>query len=283
MSQNFACLVINLDGSDDRLRAISAALGRAGVAFDRLPAVDGRARPSDAFPDYDGDRAMRPMGRGLMGGEIGCYLSHLAAARAFLDTGAPYGLVLEDDAAPVSDLCRVVARTVDFLDAADPAWRIVNLGAADPAWRIVNLGNKRKFKLSTPCLEIESGSVSYRLERAYYFPLTTGAILWSRPGADEFVTNHDRIFASVDYFFRHWITRAGGGYAFAPQSRPVPQNKSFQSQICSSQRNRNMLKKMFHFHKRWRMWKELIIALRHNLTAPRLPGATHDERNPSFR
>jgi len=83
MPQDFTCLVINLDGSDDRLRAVSAALGWASIDFDRLPATDGRALGLDTIDGYDDDRAIRYMGRGLVGGEVGCYLSHLAAARAF--------------------------------------------------------------------------------------------------------------------------------------------------------------------------------------------------------
>jgi len=281
MPQNFACLVINLDGSDDRLRVVSASLGRAGIAFDRLPAVDGRTRQPDAFPDYDGDRAMRHMGCGLVGGEVGCYLSHLAAARAFLDTGLPYGLVLEDDAASVPDLRRIVVRTIDFLDAADPAWRIVNLG-------------NEKLKLSTPCLEIEAGGATYILERAFHFPWLASAILWSRRGAGEFVVDHDRIFAPVDVFFRHWITRVGGGYAFAPQLRPVPTNpfpscidgevnfprirtkthpnpvSIFRKLLEMYRRECRPSSRVFVWRKQFRLAMEHIIALHRKMTAPPL-------------
>jgi len=268
--QNFHCLVVNLDGSDDRWRAVSAALGRADVAFERLPAVDGRARSPEAFPDYDGVRAMRHMGRGLVGGEVGCYLSHLAAARAFLDTGAPHGLILEDDAAPSPELRRIVARTADFLDAADPAWRIVNLG-------------NRHLKLSTPCFEIEADGATYILERAFSFPSSTVAIMWSRRGAGEFVANHDRIFAPVDFFFCHWITRAGGGYAFAPQSQPVPYDKLFQSEIDGSYDVDNVRAVgaantehmvSIHPYSIWFEWRrkamETLVALHRKLTAPSL-------------
>ena len=39
-------LVINLDRSPDRLVAMGASLGRLGISFTRVPAVDGRALPS---------------------------------------------------------------------------------------------------------------------------------------------------------------------------------------------------------------------------------------------
>jgi len=280
MPQNFACLAVNLDGSDDRWRAVSAALARAGIAFDRLPAIDGRARPPDAFPDYDGARAMRHMGRGLVGGEVGCYLSHLAAARAFLDTGAPHGLVLEDDAAPVPELRQIVERTTDFLDAADPAWRIVNLG---------HTRQLRRLRISTPVLKIKDGGQwMYSLERAFWFPIGACGILWSRRGAGEFVAGHERIFAPVDNFLRHWITRAGGGYAFAPQTHPVQHNVSFQSCIdgtnfnvddardigTANQRRERMVPR--HPCYIWWKWRsravDSIIALHRKLTAPPLRG-----------
>ncbi|WP_366525747.1 glycosyltransferase family 25 protein, partial [Planktotalea sp.] len=40
------------------------------------------------------------MGRDVNGGEIGCYFSHIRALENFLETGAPYGFVLEDDMLP---------------------------------------------------------------------------------------------------------------------------------------------------------------------------------------
>jgi len=279
MPQNFACLVINLDGSDDRWRAVSAALERAGIAFDRLPAVDGRARSPDAFPDYDGIRAMRHMGRGLVGGEVGCYLSHLAAARAFLDTGAPHGLILEDDAAPVPELRRIVERTTDFLDAADPTWRIVNLGHNRQFNRLI------RFRIFTPVLKIKVGGRRMcSLERAFWFPIGACGILWSRRGAGEFVAGHDRISAPVDNFLRHWITRAGGGYAFAPRTHPVQHNVSFQSCIdgptfkvdyardigTANQRRERMVPRHPHYIRlKWRSRAaDSIIALRRKMTTP---------------
>jgi len=47
-------------------------------------------------------------------GEFGCYHSHLGMWRAFLETGAPVALVLEDD----------YVFHPDFLDAIDLALQI---------------------------------------------------------------------------------------------------------------------------------------------------------------
>src|SRR6056297_1087658 len=102
--QDFLCLLINLDGSDDRLETASRALRAADIEFTRLSAFDGRALDMSSFAAYDATAARHYMGRELVGGEIGCYMSHLAAAQAFLDTDAEACLVLEDDIAPPPDL-----------------------------------------------------------------------------------------------------------------------------------------------------------------------------------
>ena len=92
-----ATFLINLDGSDDRLAGATALLNGIGLPFERLAAFDGRGIPADRLPDYDPQECRRRFGRHLSGGEVGCYQSHLAAARRFLASDARFGLVLEDD------------------------------------------------------------------------------------------------------------------------------------------------------------------------------------------
>jgi len=204
--QGFACYVINLDGSTERLAGIRARLDATAIRYERQSAVDGRAFGAGDVPEYDEAAALRYMGRKLVGGELGCYLSHLKTAQRFLQTEADACLVLEDDAVPVADLDKLVRETC------------AQLRARDPDWRIVNLGNPRQ-KITREVAQITVTNQPYSLARAYYFPMTTSAILWSRKGAAEFVAEHRTIFAPVDNYLRHWITRAGGGYAFEP--RPV--------------------------------------------------------------
>ena len=84
LQQSFLCLVINLDGSNDRWQSVSAQLNCADISFERLAAADGRIEPPKNVTDYDANGAKRYMGRALVGGEIGCYHSHLAAAKRSL-------------------------------------------------------------------------------------------------------------------------------------------------------------------------------------------------------
>ncbi|MCJ8052586.1 glycosyltransferase family 25 protein [Shinella curvata] len=195
--------VINLDGSDARLAGLRTKLEAFGIDFERVAAVDGRAYDLASLPDYDLAAAKRFMGRGLVGGEIGCYYSHLKAARTFLQSDARHALVLEDDAEP---LCNVL----ELLEAALP-----DIDALDPDWLLLNVGNNR-LKLGTAIEEYPVGSMTFELVAAHYFPMTTNAIVWSREGARRFVTEHATIFAPVDNFFRYWLTREGHGYSFRP-------------------------------------------------------------------
>ncbi|RDD72509.1 glycosyltransferase family 25 protein [Paracoccus versutus] len=207
--------LINLDGSDERLRSASRQLDEAGVGFERVPAFDGRALRVEEFPDYDPAGAMAYMGRPLRGGEIGCYLSHLDCARRFLDSGAEYGLVFEDDMQLKPGFAEGMRILMDWLDRHDRDWDLVNLGAD-------------QHKIYTPVMGFEAAGRHHELTRAHYFPMTTTALLWSRQGAETFVRTHRRITAGVDNHFRHWLTRNDRGLAVWP---PLVTTTGVESQI----------------------------------------------------
>jgi glycosyl transferase family 25 len=239
--------VINLDGSADRLAAIAERLADFGIEFERVAAVDGRKMDLSILPGYDAERAERYMGRSLVGGEIGCYLSHLKVAEAFLQSDAPYALVLEDDALP---LCN----PVELLDQALP-----NLGAIDANWLLINIGNN-KLKIATPLKRYTVGSRKCELVAAHYFPMTTSAIVWSREGARRFVEEHDKIFAPVDNYFRYWLTRTGHGYSFWPA--PVTTTEAA-SQIlggAGTARKSNKRKWYYGAAKQFRLFQDKWIA-----------------------
>jgi len=121
--QTLATYVINLERSPERLRAMSERLDALGLPWQRIVAVDGPALP--AWPPGSVDEAgyARRHGKPVAAGEVGCYLSHLKALRAFLDTGSSHLLLLEDDALP-GPTCRAV---VDALLQACDRWDLVKL------------------------------------------------------------------------------------------------------------------------------------------------------------
>ncbi|MRX49878.1 glycosyl transferase [Paracoccus sp. S-4012] len=194
--------VINLDGSDARLEAATRQLEAAGLPFERVPAVDGRGRDPSADPAYDPRRAWRFMGRPLQGGEIGCFRSHLAAAERFLQTGAPVGVVFEDD-----------LLLMPGADEGLPAL-IERLGR-EPGWDLVNIGPTR-LKYASRLGMFDGGFRRFGLVRAHYFPMTTTGLIWSREGARRFLELGRSIHAPVDHALRDWLTRSGRGLAVWP-------------------------------------------------------------------
>ena len=98
MLRHWACFVINLDRSPDRFQRISSDLTRLGIPFARLAAVEGRAIDPDNAPCFSRAEYERRHGKRPTPCEIGCYLSHMHAMRRFLDSGAEFALILEDDA-----------------------------------------------------------------------------------------------------------------------------------------------------------------------------------------
>jgi glycosyl transferase family 25 len=100
--------LINLDRSEDRLAHMREELGRAGVEFERIAAVDGAALGADALEDFRNARsAANPSG--WLPGEAGCFLSHFEAWRRIASTGDPWAAVFEDDLRVSPDLGRLLA------------------------------------------------------------------------------------------------------------------------------------------------------------------------------
>jgi glycosyl transferase family 25 len=87
-------LLINMDGANERLAHFDGQARQAGVVYDRVSAVDGRAFTSQDLAVYQDPRAIYP----LSAAEIGCALSHRKAWQKIFDTKASWGVVFEDDA-----------------------------------------------------------------------------------------------------------------------------------------------------------------------------------------
>ena len=76
--------VINLAKRPDRLALITENLHKAGLSFETQVAVDGQTVETES--------------KFLSRGEVGCFRSHVKAMRRQVETGAPFSLILEDDA-----------------------------------------------------------------------------------------------------------------------------------------------------------------------------------------
>lgn len=124
--------VINMDRSTDRLRTVDGFLQAAGVAYARFSGVDGRKLDLAGDPEIrrlvDVKAWMRRHHRNPSAADVGCYLSHYYAIKAFLDQDKPLGLIFEDDAALAPSFIAQVLPAVD--DTA--SWDILKLHARHP-------------------------------------------------------------------------------------------------------------------------------------------------------
>jgi glycosyl transferase, family 25 len=119
-------LYINLDGDEHRRRLISEQLKRAGIAGDRIGAIDGRKQLP---PSVAGFFAHVTLGREplLSPGAIGCYASHLKTWQQIAGGPDVPVLVLEDDAILDAGIAPIIK---DVLEALPPEWDMVHLSQA---------------------------------------------------------------------------------------------------------------------------------------------------------
>lgn len=117
--------VVNLDRAAERLQRIAPQLQGAGLAWTRLPAVDGRQLQPAQLAALDSEAYRRKHGMEPALGELGCYLSHVGVMQAFLASPHAYALVLEDDALLTPALPAVLRGLI-----ANPTrWDMVKLSA----------------------------------------------------------------------------------------------------------------------------------------------------------
>ncbi|MCF7764048.1 MAG: glycosyltransferase family 25 protein [Verrucomicrobia bacterium] len=115
--------VINLDRSTQRLAAIQAQLAPTQLEWQRVPAVDGRAIDVSSLPEVDEATYRRWQGKPLNPGQVGCYLSHIAVMRKFLESDSDFALVLEDDASLPPDFVPLLQRLLEL----GKLWDVVKL------------------------------------------------------------------------------------------------------------------------------------------------------------
>ncbi len=129
--RKLAVFLINMDGATKRLADMTARLDAMGLKAERIPGVNGREL-NYPIPEFSEISYMLMHGRRTSPPEIGCYLSHVACARKFMEGDADISLILEDD----------VIFDDDFLNAIDEA----ALNGSD--WdllRLTTVSNGRKF------------------------------------------------------------------------------------------------------------------------------------------
>ena len=122
MHANLHAFVINLPAATERLRRVTECLAATAIPHTRVEGVYG---PDLQFPHpgFDARRYKLWHGKEPNPREVGCYLGHIRALNAFLESGADYGLILEDDAEFSSELPALLDAAID----ARGVWDMLHL------------------------------------------------------------------------------------------------------------------------------------------------------------
>ena len=170
--------VINLAQNDARFASSAAQLGKQGIPFERIDAVNGWALPeSEIARVYDAEANRRRARYPLVPPEIGCYLSHIDAWRRIAKGPAEGGFVFEDDFHAADDLSEVM--TLLAKDRRD--WDMVKLFTLNPDPKCVArraLGSAHEIVAP---YRIPSCAIGYGLTRETAQQLANLAIPFCRP------------------------------------------------------------------------------------------------------
>ena len=238
--------LINLDGSEQRLVSATAQLNQAGWDFTRFSACDGRGKALSEFENYDDNKAKKIMGRSLLSSELGCYLSHYGCVEKFLETDADYLVVLEDDIKLTTNFSRTLNEILDFLENQKTmSWYLINIGA-----------KKRKLYRVLKRLE------GHELLKAYYFPIRTMGLVWSRKGAENFLNEGRIMYLPIDNFLQVWLSNNAQGLSIWP---PMVYPSGFESEIDKNRSNKNkkeMKMLAYNYKRQMRTWNCRLKAIK---------------------
>jgi glycosyl transferase family 25 len=180
---NLPIILINLSESKGRLAHSQQELAKFGLSFERLEAVDGRKMSKDELDkitQWDKSAFFKP----LSPGEVGCYLSHIAAAEKIVRENWPYALVFEDDFRLTSQFSEIISVT---LKEAPQGFHIIKLqGNVRGGEALVNLNS------------------DYEIMRHRCISSQTVAQLWSLEGAKVFLNIARPLRRPVDVQLKHW-------------------------------------------------------------------------------
>lgn len=139
----------------------------------------------DRIPGYDLAKRLHRFGYGLTPGEIGCYLSHRAVWRQFLDSSHDIACILEDDGV-LHD---------DFLE------RVADIGAAREHWDFVRLYSLYRRGARPYCMTAGSRQLNWVACSA----MSTLGYLLTRKAAETLLVHTQEIMFTIDEAIdRHW-------------------------------------------------------------------------------
>ena len=210
--------VINLERNAERRGHMQAALDRLGVSAEFFSAVDGKKLRPDELAAYDRAKALRFYGSDMTASEIGCYLSHYRLMQRVVAENIDVALIMEDDLIFEDSFPSVVR---DLLAQPVRDWLIVRLNVTKTRVAFPKNKGDEGVKVAT----LADGEL-FRVNR---HPLSAGAYLITRRGAEIMVEYGKTIFVPIDHMMdRFW---ENGVLPYIVRPCPVRQNYEFNSDI----------------------------------------------------
>jgi glycosyl transferase, family 25 len=199
--------LINLDRSRKRLQHMALQASRLGLAFERIPAIEGANVPDWLRSEFDSPHAMSA-------GEVGCYASHLVVAQQIVARGLPYAVVLEDDVELAPDFKAIIRAAID---AVPTGWHLIHASSV--------------FK--APVISVGPLPNRTRLIQYTRMPVNTAAYVVSNRGARKRLSPMVRS-RPVDMDNRYaWLQRLE---IFGVYPAPAEQRQDFPSEIGNTAR-----------------------------------------------
>lgn len=137
---------INLDRATDRRASAEQQAEQFGIHLERIEAVKGSDLTAEDLKKYDSRRGKKYYTSELTPNECACTESHLKALRAFLESGADYGLILEDDFELSPDFNEGIA----WLTEQTSGWELCKLWTTYGKTYPLHHPTEEKFSLVLP-------------------------------------------------------------------------------------------------------------------------------------
>lgn len=185
LQKRIQCYCINLDSKNERWEQMQEHFAAIFPDMERFPAVLGRSL--EKYPDNVHDFSYRlHVGRRILPGEVGCYLSHLGVLQRFLESDREFALICEDDIIPQKSLGPLLE----------------NLLAQSYAWEFVRLHHYCCHK-AIPCCGLRN---DYRLGMSFGGKISSACYLVSRRGARRLLRKLTPVREPYDLALHHgWL------------------------------------------------------------------------------
>ena len=204
MTKSVPVYVISLARASERRENMRRQLGALGMAFEFVDAVDGSTLKPEQIP-----RRVRPAkfkmvyGRGILKGEIGCFLSHCAVLERIAKSGDDCALILEDDAVLPDDLPDIVKR----------------INECEWHWDAVLLSAGKARAVDCFMCDLDGGRRLVRYKRK---PSSAAGYMVRPAGAKKLLAHCGEIWAGIDHMYSEYWRHGAAFYHVDPP--PIKQS-----------------------------------------------------------